>query len=381
MSASSVANASPLPALQKCWSKLTWKQLCQCWEAKIRYGGNPDVARAAALLSLAGLGRSNQKAQIDSPTGETRYTLYAADGRRLTVTPRELAWMAKKALPWFDFPYGDQGEPEQRNEQGKITKEGRDAVSGYVSGFRDAMILPETEIVVVGDSLLAGSKWESMSNKERKPLTLHSKLSTLHFALPQTACNNITWQQYRSMQALAPQLFHEENSEEKALDLKAQFLAHCLVPSKEWAVTDDRFRPRHIYRYDTERAEQTIPFWKGKMKNEELRMKNYMSAANSSLFTLHFSLLFHICFQTYHTAVLYYEKAYPLLFTDSGKSQEFRDALQGEVGTVNSVMKYQGYSDPQQVYDANLPIILDTLNTMAKEAKEIEKMNAKIKRK
>ena len=50
-------------------------------------------------------------------------------------------------------------------------------------------------------------------------------------------------------------------------------------------------------------------------------------------------------------------------------------------GTLNAVMKYQGYSDPQQVYDANLPIILDTLNTMAKEAKEIEKMNSKIKKK
>lgn len=362
---------SPLPALPKCWSDLTWQQLCQCWEAKMRYGGNSDVARAAALLKMAGLGRSNQNTQIDSLTGETRHILSAADGRLFTVTPRELAWMAQKALPWFDYPYGDMGEKEERDEQGKITKEGREAVSGYVSDFRDAMILPETEVVIVGDRLLAGSEWERMSDKERKLLTLHSKLSTLHFSLPQMACNNITWQQYRSMQALAPQLFHEGNSEEEALDLQAQFLAHCLVPAKEDAATDDRFRPCHIYRYEAERAEQTIPFWRERLTRS--------SQSNQETQTV--LPLFHICFQAYHTAVLYYEKAYPLLFTDSGKSQEFRDALQGEVGTVNSVMKYQGYSDPQQVYDANLPIILDTLNTMSKEAKEIEKMNAKIKKK
>ena len=58
-----------------------------------------------------------------------------------------------------------------------------------------------------------------------------------------------------------------------------------------------------------------------------------------------------------------------------------RDALQDEVGTINTVMKYAGYSEQQQVYDSNLPFVLDILNTMAKEAKEIEKMNARIKKK
>lgn len=354
---------SEFPALPKCWSDLTWQQLCQCWETKMRYGGNPDVARAAVLLSLLGCSVERDGVVTDMTTGETRYTLSAANGRLFTVAPRELAWMAKETLLWFDYPYGDMGEKEECDELGKVTKEGREAVHGYVSGFRDAMILPETEAVVVGDRLLAGSEWEHMSEKERK-------CPALHFALPQMACNNITWQQYRSMQALAPQLFREEISEEEVIDLQAQFLAHCLVPSKEDAATDDRFRPRHIYRYDTERAEQTTPFWRERL----IRSSQSRQPTHTVL------PLFHICFQAYHTAMLYYGKAYPLLFT-GGKNQEFRDALQGEVGTVNSVMKYQGYSDPQQVYDANLPIILDTLNTMAREAKEIEKMNAKMKKK
>lgn len=95
------------------------------------------------------------------------------------------------------------------------------------------------------------------------------------------------------------------------------------------------------------------------------------------------SILFHICFQVYQTAMQnYYPSVYPLLFGgSSSKSDPLHTALSGEVDTINAVMKYQGYNDPQQVYDANLPIVFGTLNTMTKEAKEIEKMNQKIKRK
>ena len=60
-------------------------------------------------------------------------------------------------------------------------------------------------------------------------------------------------------------------------------------------------------------------------------------------------------------------------------SDPLHTALTGEVGTINAVMKYQGYSSPQEIYDTNLPIILGVLSNMTKEAKEIEKMNSKIK--
>ena len=40
--------------------------------------------------------------------------------------------------------------------------------------------------------------------------------------------------------------------------------------------------------------------------------------------------------------------------------------------TVNTIMKYAGYAEQQQVYDSNLPFIFDILNTMTKEAKELE---------
>ena len=380
-----------IPSLPHSWSELSWQQLTACWEVKMRYGGNADVARAAALLALCGCTsiRHNDITSLryDETTGETLYRLKGKGSNLWSLSPRQLSWIARQALPWFDWPYGDPGEKEERDDKGNIVKEGREAVSGYVSAMRDVMILPETEIVIVGDRMIPGSEWEHMSEKERKLSTLNSKLSTLHFSLPQVACNNITWQQYRSLQAIAPQLFQEGITETEAIDLQAQFLAQCLVPAQSSEPTADKFRPRHIYRYDAERAEQTIDFWKEKLAKEAKKNNSSLHSraelAYPSPFTLHSSLsiLFHLCFQCYQTALLYYEKVYPLLFTGSSKQDTLRDALQGEVGTVNTVMKYAGYAEQQQVYDSNLPFVLDILNTMAREAKEIEKMNAKIKKK
>ena len=325
------------PPLPKSWSELSWQQLNDCWRAKMRYGGNADVARAAALLGLLGLEPCRRGTTTYSTSGEAVYTLVARGGC-WTVTPRELSQMAKAALPWFDFPYGDPGEKEVKDGNGKVVKEARDAVRGYVSQMRDALILSE-ETVVVGRR---------------------------RFALPQLACNNLTWQQYRSLQAVAPQLFEEGLSEEAAAGLQAQFLAHCLVP-RSFALLDTsggsiRIRPHWEYRYNTEQAEGMVRWFRRRLEKEDMRV------------------LFHVCFQAYQTALVYYASAYPLLFSD-GKKDTMRDALQGEVGTINIVMKYAGYVEQQQVYDSNLPFVLDILNTMAKEAKQIEAMNARIKRK
>lgn len=370
-------------SLPHSWSELSWQQLCLCWSVKIRYGGNADVARAAALLELVkthplplpdmeGSEWHVERGGIDTTTGEQQYLftpLHTGRGRGWVFTPRELSQMARQSLPWFDWPYGDPGEKEERDEKGKVVKERREPVAGYVSAMRDAMVLPETEIVITGDKMIAGSDWE-----QRKLSTLNSPLSTLHFSLPQVACNNLTWQQYRSMQAIAPQLFSENITDEQTLDLQAQFLAQCLVPAKSPESATDKFRPKTIFRYDAERAEQTVDFWKEQLAKDVLAPLPRREGRGVGP-------LFHICFQVYQTAILYYEKVYPLLFGDSGKNDPMRDALTGEVGTINTIMKYAGYAEQQQVYDSNLPFVLDILNTMTKEAKEIEKMNAKIRKK
>ena len=333
-------NKTQTMTLPGSWSSLTWQQLTDCWQVKMRYGGNADVARVSAMLALLGL-EDVRNLERENNTGEMLYGLRGKDGSLWTVTARELSQMAKRSLPWFDYPYGDPGEPVVKDERGMVIKEARPPVRGYVGPMRDALALP-VETIRVGRRT---------------------------FALPQVACNNLSWQQYRSLQATAPQLFAEGIPEETVLGLQAQFLAHCLVP-RSIAILDTtggsiRLRPHYEYRYNAEQADGLVEWWKKKLSGGDTAIQS----------------IFHICFQAYQTALLYYSLAYPMLFNGGSKDDQMRDALQGEVGTVNTVMKYAGYAEQQQVYDSNLPFVLDILNTMTKEAKEIEKMNSKIKKK
>lgn len=323
-----------LPAVPQTWSELSWPQLCGCWQAKMRYGGNADVARAAALLAVCGLTVEGRE-PADSQTGESIYRLKDQDGQAWTTTARELAHLAREAMPWFDFPYGDQGDKEERDEQGKVIRERREGHPGYVhpnqQDWRDAMVLQEETVEVAG----------------------------VTFALPQGACSNITWHQYRSLQAIAPQLWQDGLTDDQARSLHAQFLAYILVPAPATEDTaSDRFHTRPTFRYDAERAEASVAFWEEQLNGADA------------------PVLFHICFQVWQTAVTnFYPSVFPLLF-GGGKSDPLHTALTGETDTINAVMKYQGYSSPEQVYATELPIILGTLNTMSKEAKEIEKIKS-----
>jgi hypothetical protein len=328
--------SNTLPPLPSSWSGLTWQQLCDCWTAKLRYVGNPDAARCAALLALCRCSVCcNGIAAHTTDTAEPLYTLRDGDGRLWTATPRQLAHLARTALPWFDYPYGDRGDDAVKDKKGKVIREAREPVHGYVNpGWRDAMQLPQDTTEAEG----------------------------ITFSLPQLACNNLTWEQYRSIQPLVPQLFQQGISEEQALLLQAQFTAYCMVPEEvHEEPSKDRFRPAHTFKFDSERAEQSVVFWQKQIESG--------------------SVIFHICFQVYQTAIQYYEQVFPLLFHGGGKEDPLRDALTGEVGTINHVMRYAGYRSQREVYESFLPHVFDILNTMTKEAKEIEKMNAKIKKK
>lgn len=374
-----------LPPIPQTWSELSWPQLCGCWQAKMCHGGNADVARAAGLLAVCGLTVDGRE-PADARTGESIYRLKDQDGQAWTATARELAHLARQTMPWFDFPYGDQGDKEERDEQGKVIRERREGHPGYVhpnqQDWRDAMVLTEETVEVAG----------------------------VTFALPQGACSNITWHQYRSLQAIAPQLWQDGLTDEQARSLHAQFLAYILVPAPATEDTGDRFHTRPTFRYDAERAEASVQFWEKTLSQPlpVMERSDYHKTRFSRWFRRKDDLpypqqdillpalqgrgrgeglsvdgltLFHICFQVWQTAVAnFYPSVFPLLF-GGGKSDPLHTALTGETDTINAVMKYQGYTSPEQVYATELPIILGTLNTMSKEAKEIEKMNAKIKRK
>lgn len=357
--------------LPKSWSSLTWQQLCRVWGVKMKYGGNANVARSAALLTLI----SDDDFYVGTcppsdVTGEKMFLLKYGNGSAYKVTPLELSHIAAITLKWVDFPYGDPGEDEEKDKTGKVIKERREAHFGYVSNMRDAMFLPEETIVVVGHRVHACGKEKGFRLSKLRRLFSH------HFSLPQLALSNLTWQQYRSLQAVAPQLFADGINEEQVIHLQAQFMAYILSP-RSLALLDTnggsiRIRPHWEYRYNAEQAEELVGYWQRLLLLSAKRHDDRQGDA---------ATLFHILFQCYQTSISYYSKAYPLLFNGEDNNKEMRDALQGEVCTVNTIMKYAGYSEQQQVYDSNIPFVLDILNTMTKEAKEIEKANAKIRKK
>lgn len=352
-------NLKTIPPLPSSWSSLAWQELCRMWTVKVRYGGQPDIAICAALIDLCGLtivGRG----KMDEHTGEDTYLLTDKDGQQWRTTPRELAHAARQAIPWFDYPYGDPGQDEKKDDKGKVIQERREAHPGYVGPLRDALMLQDETVSVSGNNV-------SVRHGRRRFKSLCGW--TRVFALPQVACNNLTWSQYRALQPIASQLWQEGISDEQALDLQAQFMAQILVP-RSLALLDTsgdtiRLRPHFTFKYSSEQADSLVGYWKKKLSKGSMEI----------------TTLFHICHQVWQTALVYYSKAYPMLFEGGGKQGPMNDALQGEVGTVNTIMKYSGYSEQQQVYDSNLPFVLDILNTMTKEAKEIEAMNAKIKHK
>ena len=352
-------NLKTLPPLPSSWSSLAWQELCRVWTVKVWYGGQPDIAICAAMLDLCGLTVAGRD-KMDEHSGEEVYLLTDKSGRRWRTTPRELAHAARQAIPWFDYPYGDPGQDEKKDDKGKVIQERREAHPGYVGPLRDALMLQDETVSVSGNKVSArhGHRWfKSLFGR------------TMVFALPQVACNNLTWSQYRALQPIASQLWQEGITDEQALDLQAQFMAQILVP-RSLALLDTsgdtiRLRPHYTFKYSSEQADSLVGYWKKKLSKGSMEI----------------TTLFHICHQVWQTALVYYSKAYPMLFEGGGKHGPMNDALQGEVGTVNTIMKYFGYSEQQQVYDSNLPFVLDILNTMTKEAKEIEAMNAKIKHK
>ena len=348
-------NLKTLPPLPSSWSSLAWQELCRVWTVKVRYGGQPDIAICAAMLDLCGLTVAGRD-KADEHSGEEVYLLTDKDGRQWRTTSRELAHAARQAIPWFDYPYGDPGQDEKKDDKGKVIQEQREAHPGYVGPLRDALMLQDETVSVSGNKVSArhGNRWfKSLFGR------------TIVFALPQVACNNLTWSQYRALQPIASQLWQDGITDEQALDLQAQFMAQILVP-RSLALLDTsgdtiRLRPHYTFKYSSEQADNLVGYWNKKLSKGSMEI----------------TTLFHICHQVWQTALVYYSKAYPMLFEGGGKHGPMNDALQGEVGTVNTIMKYSGYSEQQQVYDSNLPFVLDILNTITKEAKEIEAMNAK----
>lgn len=90
-------------------------------------------------------------------------------------------------------------------------------------------------------------------------------------------------------------------------------------------------------------------------------------------------VLFAVMSQFFQSVQAYFKQSFPDLFTSHGNGTE-KDPLIMETEMLNAIMKYAGFKDYQSIYDSNSVFIFGVMNNMSKEAKAIEDMNAKMKR-
>ena len=99
-----------------------------------------------------------------------------------------------------------------------------------------------------------------------------------------------------------------------------------------------------------------------------------------SLSTIHFSL-FPILYQLFQSSLLQYQTMFPHVFSSSGGKGSADNPIVSELGTLNAVMKYQGYTTQQEVYDTNALFVFKIIDSMTREAKEMEKASKRASRK
>lgn len=195
------------------------------------------------------------------------------------------------------------------------------------------------------------------------------------FQLPQPMLANLTYQQYLGAQSAISDMEYyrtildetakgkREMPEHEVLKFaegykrcRCEFLANMLTP-RRFIFFDNKggrfsVQMRYSFVYDADRVQDNVAV---------------MALAPDWLFSL--------CYMFYCGCAEEFSKKFRFLFSSSGGGTS--DPLMAELDCINNVMKYQGYSEQQEVYDSNAVFVLSVLNRMAEEAKEIEKMKIK----
>lgn len=305
------------------WSDLTWNQLFDVWGLYLRFAETDGARLRAEVWCLL-----NQK----RPTGNVRWN----EERGV----REIELIPRTGRKWDRVK----------------RKDVRDKHSAWVS-------LPEWTDRVIKETKFLEAPFGTDENTGDGLMEIPAKevkIGGIRYKLPSALITDLTFEQYTNMEAQT--------------DDAAIFLSYAIVPSR-WAWTERvgeswRFRLHRTFEYNSKVAEEVEKRFR---KAIDKTAKN----GNDALFI---QVLHKICLQHLQSCMRYYARQFPDLFRDSGK-REKREPLIATVGTMNAVMKYNGYTRQQEVFDSNAIFILEILNTMAKEAHEIEKMNAKIKKK
>ena len=204
----------------------------------------------------------------------------------------------------------------------------------------------------------------------------HVRVGMTRYKAPDPLMVNLTYEQYgnaqrcliaywetsrmvESLKKNGATLEAVKHAQEEALQARAGFLAHMYV-EPGWQLLDQRNQMtrisiKRVYNYCSVAAEERVEVFK--------------SAP---------SWLFAVTYQLFQSCQAQYKKDFPFLFKEYSDT-DGKSALVMEVGTINAVQKYAGFTNAQSVYDQNSMFIFKFLDSMAEEAKQIEDMNRKMK--
>lgn len=316
------------------WSELSWKQLVEVWRLHGATAGNRCRFHVAVFLYLAGLPALERWSMVDGILltrwrdghGCRRWWRRA---KTLRLSLPELEDFAFGRLAWLDEPYALPALPSE-----------------FVRVGGRRYKLPAANLL--------NFTWQQYNNLQR----IMQGLWSLEMRLEKLMRTPLPSDETEAQRVVAEVTEKVNDIEGKILDLRAQFLAHALLPPA-LALTDikdrtTRWHPHRVFQYDVGVAQLH---------------RRYLRKAPSWLFA--------IVYQTVQSSLGFYSKQFPELFKSSGSGPKKRNEMIAETGTINAVMKYNGYRDQQDVYDSNAVFVFEILSTMTKEADEVKKMNRK----
>ena len=201
------------------------------------------------------------------------------------------------------------------------------------------------------------------------------KLKGRKFKCPGVVMADITYHQYMRAQNLLISYWNIMEKVEECRDLKAahKLVAECKKTQRSFLAV--------LFNQETTVLTENGGELKLPKPRKDFKYIDIQDEINERYFKSVSDRMFPVMVQFFQSCQSYFATLFPDLFTSSGEGNQEKNVLKIELETVNSVMKHQGFRDYDTIYNSQAVRILDVLNQMSKEAKEIRRMQSGLKSK
>lgn len=367
------------------WSRLTWKELVWMYEHGTRGDGEEEMMwRFRVWMQLCGVemfGKSyfqdggSQQPYLDKDdigVDELRAMADCISGKPMDPNKEEgptLACLFRYRATWWkrinSWLSGIRNPP-----MGATLVNLYEAIKAQMTWLDDPVGLTE----IPKDSIWIGNRKYKIPDNLLINLT-YGQYSDCQHALQSywSAMQVLTWDEKEEAQKKRSRKKPSEEQIEYAtkllLESQAMFTASILTPRRfQLFDTKDGLRIHlgYVWVYDSGEAQEL-----SKKIGTRLYVRNSILGSKVNMIAL-----FGILYRQFQSCVQEFYKMYPNLFSGGGGENDDHP-LTVEIGTLNAIMKYAGFCKSEDVYESNAVVIFKWLDSMTKEAKEMEKITKK----